>query len=217
MLKFRHPDKPTDTTPEFVQGLVEKDWISQSKYDGWRLQVYIDGKMNVEPVFISMHNNSPESIRLLTRVGRQIERKTNVPADLGRQILSLGLPTDTVLDCEFMGPRGDHRPAVYIFDCLAWDGSWLVRSTYEERWRKCLSIDLGNTHLLKFAGTRENNFMAHFNHLKQQWIDGGRGMHICEGIVLKRRSGTLSLKPTSSVKSGHMFKLKYRDIRDKRY
>ncbi len=129
----------------------------------------------------------------------------------------LRLPPDTVLDSEFVGPRGDHEPEIYIFDCLAWNGEWLGRMPYEERWAKCHTIDVDLCNGIQLATTVSGNLLDLFNKLKASWMENGQGMDLCEGIVAKALHGTLKLDLGSSKKSEYMLKLKYRDILSKRY
>ena len=199
---FRFPDKPIETTPDVVAGLSGKLWLAQAKYDGWRLESYFDG---------------PGHVRCLTRLGRpmeQIRSRCGFNAAVGDLIKSMELPAGTVLDAEFIGPRGHLDPAVYIFDMLAWDGDWLVREPYEQRWERCKSLVLpdGPIHL---AETVEDDFIAFFERLKAGWDQ--TSISLCEGIVVKSRRGRLNLDRNSSKKSDVMFKLKYRDIREKRW
>jgi ATP-dependent DNA ligase len=203
---FRHPDKPIDTAPSVVKGMKNKQWLAQAKYDGWRLQVYVDG---------------PGHVRCLTRMGRPIEqacRKSWTTDSFSESFVKLlqdmKLPAGTVLDAEFVGPRGHLDPAIYIFDMLAWDGEWLTTETYEQRWARCeyLKLPNGPIHL---AETVESDFIGFFERLKATW--DGKSIDLCEGIVLKFRKGKLKLSRNSCQKSDSMFRLKYRDIRDKRW
>jgi ATP-dependent DNA ligase len=138
-----------------------------------------------------------------------------MPPSIAAQLQRLPIPDETVIDAEFMGPRGGHKPEVYIFDCLAWDGEWLLNTKFIERWQRCQ--ELANGQDIHLAETRENGFLEHFNELKSGWISGGMEMDLCEGIVLKRKRGKLELDLNSSKKSRSSFKLKYREIRDERY
>lgn len=197
---FRFPDKPVETTPDVVKGLDPSKWIAQEKYDGWRLESYFDG---------------PGHVRCLTRVGRPMEQtRSGFNSEVGDLIKSMKLPAGTILDAEFVGPRGHQDPAVYIFDMLAWDGDWLVREPYEKRWERCQRLILpdGPIHL---AETVEDNFIAFFERLKAGWDRAS--ISLCEGIVVKARKGKLKLDRNSSKKSDVMFKLKYRDIKSERW
>jgi ATP-dependent DNA ligase len=104
---------------------------------------------------------------------------------------------------------------VYIFDCLAWAGNWLIGEPFSQRWQRCSS--LGNQSDICLAETREHHFQTHFDELKQLWVQAGQGMDLCEGIVLKNKNGKLILDLNDSIDSRSMFKLKYRDIRDTRF
>ena len=197
---FRHPDKPIDTTPDVVKRLNPSEWICNAKYDGWRLQVYVDG---------------PGHVRCLSRVGRPLaQTAAKFPQSLVQAFQNMKLPTGTVIDAEFVGPRGGLHPSVYIFDMLAWDGEWLAQEPYEKRWERCQQLrwDHPDIHL---AETVPNDFMAFFERLKAAW--DGESIDLWEGIVLKSRKGKLKLDRNSSQKSDVMFRLKYRDIVAARY
>jgi ATP-dependent DNA ligase len=211
MLKrFRHPDKPKECTPELLPTLRPHEWLSQHKYDGWRLEIYKSAGMILLP-----DGQTPAGMSLLSRVGRFISARSKMPEVIIQQLLRLPIPDETVIDAEFVGPRGGHEPRVYIFDCLAWDDAWLPNEPYVERWARCQ--DLANGQDVCLAETRENDFFGHFNELKDDWIAGGMGMHLTEGIVLKKKRGKLQLDLNSSKKSRCQFKLKYRDITSERY
>lgn len=200
-MDFRYPDKPTTATPEAIAKLRECDYIAQWKYDGWRLQIYNDG-----------------GLHLLTRVGESIliNTRARFPNELMVATRGLMLPEGSVIDAEFVGPRGTHKPSLYIFDCLKWDGEWLARKTYEQRWEICKRIDLPSVNI-QLAHTINSGFLAEFERLKKQWNDNGRGMDLTEGIVVKWKRGRMSLDRSASTKSRAMFKCKFRDIRDQRY
>ena len=197
---FRFPDKPIETTPEVVGSLPENEWIAQEKYDGWRMESYFDG---------------PGHVRCLTRVGRPMEQtRSSFKSEVGDRIKSMGLPAGTVLDAEFVGPRGHQDPAVYIFDMLAWEGGWLVKEPYEQRWERCKSLTLPQGPIY-LAETVEDDFIAFFERLKAGWDRAS--ISLCEGIVVKSRKGKLKLDRNSSKKSDTQLKLKYRDIKSSRF
>jgi ATP-dependent DNA ligase len=214
-MRFRYPDKPTEVSPDFVRGLKPQEWIAQGKYDGWRALICIDGAQSVRILSRENHplqeTKSPERRQVIERMRLEFQ--------------SLGLPPGTILDSELVGPRGKHDWAIYIFDCLAWEGTWLARTPFEQRWAKCREIGpkiegskrLFLAETIFGSPTMPNAFLDHFYELKSRWERDGRGLDLFEGIVLKRRTGTLLLRPNSCAKSNHMFKLKYRDIRDARF
>ncbi|MHA2279532.1 MAG: hypothetical protein ACXAC5_01385 [Promethearchaeota archaeon] len=198
---FRYPDKPVETSPDVVGGLPEAAWIAQAKYDGWRLQVYVDG---------------PGSVRCLTRLGRPMAEipGAQFPPEIPRLFQQIKVPGGTVLDSEFVGPRGHLPFAVYIFDMLAWDGEWLVNESYEKRWKRCLELDIPEG-LIDTAATVETDFVGFFNRLRTAW--DGESITLHEGIVVKARKGKMKLDRKSSKKSDVMLKLKYREIQAARY
>lgn len=215
-MRFRYPDKPIETTPEFFETQTPEQlskWIAQRKYDGWRMPTFID---------------SASSVRCMSRSNKLMSQayRGKLPPDLENSFLSLGLPDDTVLDCEFVGPRGSHEPAVYVFDALAWAGEWLSREPYEVRWQRCVDAIRNNrTGLIHLAETiypsitdKGNMILNEFNMLRNEWISGGSGMdYLYEGLVVKRRSGKMLLGNSDCQKSADQYKIKFRDIADRRY
>lgn len=197
---FRYPDKPFETSPAVVGSLDTDQWITQKKYDGWRLQVYYDG---------------PNQVRCLTRVGNPMDQtRSGFQAEVRHQLEKIQVPAGTVLDCEFIGPRGNLPFAVYIFDMLAWDGEWLVNEPYEKRWQRCLDLDIPPG-IIHTAETVESEFVEFFNRLKADW--DGKSITLCEGIVIKARNGKMKLNRNSCKKSDVMMKLKFREIRETRW
>lgn len=207
MLKWRYPDKPIETTQDFVCGLREGEWLCNGKYDGWRA-----------PIFSDEHGKA----HIFSRAGRPMNEATKVPVELQRQVekFTLTLPPNSVLDSEFVGPRGGHSPRIFLFDVLAWDGSWLMKVPYEQRWGMLVNAYRANqpeSHI-ELTETVTENFLVYFNKLKKIWTDGGCStLDLHEGVVLKRRIGTLTLDLNSSATSRHMFKWKFRDIRESRF
>lgn len=203
MLQFRYPDKPLETTPEIVIKLSTSEWIGQAKYDGWRLNLYFDGG---------------HKVRCLTRQANDLHKinSTKFSLHLAEQISSLSIPANSVLDTEFVGPRGNHNPTVYIFDCLAWNGEWLTNCPFEQRWlqfcRNLVQLPMS----VKLADTFDCDFMSRFSALKEDWRKRG-DLSLTEGIVLKHRQGKLDLSTRSSTKNNRMLKCKFRDIRGKRF
>ncbi len=201
MLKFRYPDKPIETAPQVVEKLIQSDWICNAKYDGWRLQVYYDG---------------PNQVRCLSRLGRSMATIPGACFDDTFPALfeSMSLPVGTVLDCEFIGPRGNQEQSVYIFDMLAWDSEWLINEPYEKRWARCTNLKLPDGPIY-LAETHQEEFVAFFDRLKAGW--DGNSITLHEGIVIKARNGKLKLARNRSQKSDCMLKLKYREIKAARY
>lgn len=204
LLPFRSPDKPIPTTQEVVRKLPESSWLVQPKYNGWRMLAFID---------------SPTEIRCLSRVGRPMEDTGALfnPSikDGFKEIKSHGhlLPAGTILDCEFIGPRGKLEPAIYIFDMLAWNGDWLANEPFEQRFERCRDLFLPDQ-MFHVVTTIDQDFLGLYNKLKTDWEETGNTLH--EGIVLKSRKGKLKLNRASCADSSAMLKLKYRDNDDRR-
>ncbi len=205
MLNFRYPDKPVEVSPNAVANWNESRHLAQWKYDGWRMLVFIDGLRQV---------------RCLTRQNRPMASVAgrNFHSSFIDQLLVLGVPNDTVFDTELVGPRGGHSPRIYIFDCLAWDGEWLTSMPFEQRWNivSNLGARIQTADRIFGAHTIESGFLEEYNRLKQQWQDEGE-KHLCEGLVIKKRTGKAKMHPKSCQKSTSQFKLKYRDIQSPQY
>ncbi len=203
MLPWRYPDKPTECTVDFVNNISEGDWLCSAKYDGWRMPIYSDG-----------HKRAC----LFTGTGNRMQK---VPPAIISEIGQIceQLPPMSVLDSEFVGPRGGHPPRVFLFDVLAFNGKWLTNVEFQNRWAIIQSVVAPNLQgSVSIAETVARNFEDYFNQLKHIWYNSGCALlDLCEGVVLKRKTGTLSLSPRSNVKSAHQFKLKYRDVRSKRH
>lgn len=201
MLHFRYPDKPYRTTSDVVNCLREDEWLAQSKYDGWRISLYV---------------GVSESTLFSSR-GKSLVDILSVPKFILDDIseLSSYLPSLSVLDGEYVGPRGNHKPHIYFFDCLAWSGQWNVNVPYIDRWNQ--TCDMGRymecCSSLSLACTQRENFLSFFNELKNDWYNNGNDLY--EGIVLKRLSGKLVLSLNRASKNRHMMKLKYREIKEK--
>lgn len=199
MLSFRYPDKPVDITPKLLSSLNEREWLCNAKYDGWRLQVYVD---------------EAGQIRCYSRVGTPIqETGASFDSNIIQMLKTIGLSPGTVLDAEFVGPRGKLSPAVYIFDMLAADGQWLMNESYEKRWARCLNLNPRG--IIHFAETVEHNFIELFNRLKNGWDQKSISLH--EGIVIKKRSSKMKLSRTKSIDVDWMMRMKFRDIKAARY
>lgn len=219
-LEFRYPDKPTLATPEIVRKFDNSgNFIAQDKYDGFRTQIYY----------------RDDKIELLTRTNRSLALATNkVPQNLELEVLGLinklcysGTPEinsllnkgklgpGTVLDAEFVGPRGSHEPKLFLFDILAINGNWLTKIPYIDRWNLVKAIPTSN--LVNISNSIEHDFLNRFEILKNQWITNGKNLDLCEGLVIKRKAGLLTLGLTDCPVSKHNFKVKYRDVREPRY
>lgn len=199
MLDFRYPDKPTTTTRDAVLTWLMSMYIAQWKYDGWRLGIYRDAGR----------------FRFLTSSGGQMIHVKFTQA-IKNLLSAIEMPDNSILDAEFVGPRGDHPSSIYIFDCLAWDGGWLTMEPFEKRWSRCCNLTLPKTEIVQLAKTFESGGIEEFDRLKQNWHDTGRPMDLTEGIIFKQRAGKLTLDLKRSKKSACQFKCKYRDIRERR-
>jgi len=193
---FRYPDKPTRSTADFFSQLREDEWLCTKKYDGWRAQGYPNGKL------VSSKGTPTE------------ELNHKVPEEIVKLWREWNL--DAVMDFEFIGPRGSHSPAFYILDCLGWDGKWLTKMPHVERWDICqeLSTRIPSDCPLYLAEVVDENYLDAFWQMKQDWIEAGKGLSLYEGLVVKRKRGTLQLKLTSHAKSIHQFKIRFREIRE---
>lgn len=212
-LPYRFPDKPRKIALSTFADMPVTELakhIAQRKYDGWRMPVYIDGANTVR-CFSSAGNLMRDAY------------KGKMPPELEACFCELGLPDDTVLDAEFVGPRGGHQQAVYVFDLLAWEGRWIGSKPYEVRWQQCLDALKGKLRqdgLIQVAETLypsaddpENIIVKEFHNLRREWIASGSGMeYLYEGLVVKHRAGKLVLNRSSLTTSSNMFKMRFRDI-----
>lgn len=216
-MRFRFPDKPIRTTPEFFASMSPLElskWIIQRKYDGWRMLVFVD---------------SPGTIRCVSRVNRPIEQayRGTLPDHLYSDLECLNLPQNTILDTELIGPRGHLPHAVFVLDMLAWDNKWLTSQTFEERWMQCTKIVQPKTNdtIISLAETvfpspsdAVNLAIRELETLQAYWREHNLGInYLYEGLVLKRRTGKLVLNLQDSAKSPQMYKLKFREGRDDRF
>lgn len=205
LLSFRYPDKPILSDPAVIAKLNPADWIVQKKYDGHRMPVFIDGA---------------NSIRCMTSHREMMAKTwTKFPAAVIDEFISWGLPDNTFVDCEMMGPRGSHAPQVIILDLLAFNGQWLVSEPYQDRWQRCVDLyaKLPFPAMIKLADTifptTAQEITDYFMALKNDWIDRGRGMNYAyEGIVLKMKSGKPTLNISSSAKAKWLYKIKFRNM-----
>ena len=206
MLAFRFPDKPIEATPVWLQSINPREWLCNGKYDGWRCPIYTD------------EYRKPH---LFSRANRPMEDATKVPEHLRSEIarFAMLLPPNSVVDSEFVGPRGGHEPRLFLFDTLAWNGDWQSRTPYEQRWGMLVNAYKAmKSQSVLLTETVTEDFLGYFNRLKKIWYDGGCStLDLHEGIVVKRRTGTLELSGTSCKKSNHQFKIKYRDVREARW
>jgi hypothetical protein len=218
-MDYRYPDKPTSISQNVAATLDPREWVVQAKYDGWRCLIHVDGKG--EFLLFSSSRN------LLTE-------KTNIPPNVLNSLAAKKLPPNSVWDAEYVGPRGNLSPAIYIFDCLAVNNKWIGGKPLIERLEYVRTLSWGQppvymastvipsengitycgqfTDFESFRCT-DNPIIDYFNILKNSWFATGRGMHLCEGVVIKAIDGTLVLSPRSTQKSISQFKLKYREIK----
>ena len=201
-MDFRYPDKPTHSTPEAIARLKADEYICQGKYDGWRCQIYRDNGWHV-----------------LTRMGESLvtHARAKCSPAIVEAVKKLEIPEGSVLDGEFVGPRGTHRPCIYLFDCLKWAGEWLGRKAYEERWEMCQKLAMP-ADTIQLAVTYQGEILAAFNKLKQEWLQSDKGKDfLFEGVVAKWRRGRLMLDRNASKESNSQFKCRFREIGEQRY
>lgn len=216
---FRFPDKPIETTPIAVASFRESDYIAQNKYDGWRIQIQVDGD-RLQVFSSSGFHTTPIAPGSSILVSHTLKIQPHIMEQLKQlhdNIKGHGNPR-TVIDAEFVGPRGEQPQGIYLFDMLA-EGDWLTLEPFAKRWQRCINLQpmIAGLPQIQLAETFENGFLARFNGLKQAWLASKRQIDLCEGIVLKRRNGLMTLDRAKSKKSNAMWKLKYRDIRTEQY
>jgi len=64
-MKFRFPDKPTESTPTLFDGMRTEDWVCQDKIDGWRCLI-------AKGITLSGGVTPPKPI-MLSRMGRLMQ------------------------------------------------------------------------------------------------------------------------------------------------
>lgn len=212
---FRFPDKPIETTPLAVASFREQDYIAQNKYDGWRIQIHAENG-NYQIYSSSGAHTTPIAPGSPILMSDSLKIQKHILDQF--KFMLPKLPNRTVIDAEFVGPRGEQPQHIYIFDMLA-SGDWLMNEPFERRWQRCVNLvsNIGVLPNINLAETFTNGFMAHFEDLKRNWLASKREIDLCEGIVLKRRNGLMLLRQNKSYKSNSMFKCKYRDIRNEVY
>jgi ATP-dependent DNA ligase len=193
-MNFRYPDKPTDSTPEAVARLPRDLYVAQAKADGFNLVVDYDGGI----------------VRCLTRSNRPMEHESpKFTKEFVDCLSAIQVPDKTVINAEFVGPRFNFTPCVYIFNMLAWDGQWLTQEPYEQRWARCTGLSLPDGPV-KLAECLEGDFIASLERLRANWKSNKHGC-IYEGVVLKHRKGLMDLDLRNNAKSRCDFKLKFRE------
>lgn len=206
---FRFPDKPTRSTREAVARFRPEEYIAQAKYDGWRVQIHFDDTFQI--FSSSGAHTTPVSAGALLPEAMAVSPSLKFPKDIITDISHIkGIRFPAVLDAEFVGPRGDMDPGIFVFDCLAWNGKWLTKVPYEQRWDICQGLDMKGT--VQLVRCLDGDFLAEFDKLKAEWLQSGGGISLYEGLVLKYKRGSLQLDRSSSKKSNAMFKLRFRDI-----
>ena len=188
-MNFLYPEKPTRATEDFLSLVRENEHTCQQKLNGWRAQIHI----------------GPE-IKLFTRTGLPLEQKAKVPPSIIRTLKDLSFPAKTVLDAEFVGPRGGYKPFLGLFDCLAWGGKWLTKQPYSYRWSLIRHFRFSEE--VKLVESVDADFLGYYRKLKKEWQE--TGCELVEGVVLKRlENSPLALRRKGSSKSGHMFKVRF--------
>lgn len=203
-MNFRYPDKPSRGNDLFFAHTNPTEWVAQAKYDGWRLPTIFENG----------------SFRCFSRIGTVAKPRiqggkfplTPKILDALTQI-SKSVPNGTVLDGELVGPRGHLEPGIYFFDVLAYNGSWLCQTSFQERWKTLLGLKhlWDGSPFIMTAKTVENDFEKFYRQLEGEWKGKGGGLDLYEGLVLKKRSGTLSLNFRENIKSRDSVKIKYRE------
>lgn len=180
---WRAPDKPYQVFPNYLETLENKNYIAESKYDGFRAVIFIDSK---EVLTYSRHFK---------------------PLSINPKILDmckqLGFPSGTALDVEWMGRRTNQPECIYLLDVLYHDWKWQGKKPLVERLKHFENIKLSD--FILRPQSVDCNFLDFF----ESQI-GNPLTCPTEGIVLKSLDSTLIGNPSGSKENPAWYKVKWR-------
>lgn len=180
---WRSPDKPYQVFPNYLSSLEGKNYIAESKYDGFRAVIFIDSK----EVFSYSRHLKP--IKMNSKILEHCK--------------ALGFPDGTALDAEWMGRRASHPECVYLLDVLYHDWQWQGNKTLAER----ISFfdDLKLSDWVLRPQSVSSGFLDFFESQISDPLTSPT-----EGIVLKNLDSKLIGNPISSRENPLWFKVKWR-------
>lgn len=180
---WRAPDKPYHVYPSYLQSLEGKNYIAESKYDGFRAVVMIDSK---EILVYSRHF-----------------KPIKVNPKILKMVKNLGLPSGTAIDAEWMGRRTIHPECLYLLDMLYYDWQWQGNKILSERLK--FFNELNFSDLIMRPRSVSSNFLEFF----ESQI-GNPKTSETEGVVLKSLDSKLIGNPKSSHDNPMWCKVKWR-------
>jgi ATP-dependent DNA ligase len=120
----RYPDNPNLIDADFLARLDAQEpgrWIAQVKYNGFRRLATLTGN---EWTWQAKHTSGPAAQKM--------------PDPLIADWLCFTAPLigkhNVVIDCEWVGPRGGFPHQICMFDLLEWDGQWLGKTPFVDRY-----------------------------------------------------------------------------------
>lgn len=180
---WRAPDKPYHVFPSHLDTMENKNYIAESKYDGFRAVILIDSQ---EVIVYSRHFK---------------------PMQINPKILelckTLGFPEGTALDAEWMSRRAKSPECIYLLDVLYHGWQWQGNKPLIERLSFLENVEQSPVILRPQSTTC--NFLDFF----ESQI-GDPNASITEGIVLKNLNSRLIGNPVSSHDNPLWRKVKWR-------
>jgi hypothetical protein len=114
---YVYPPKPLYVPPSsstFTDLDNDPNWIGEVKKNGWRMMV---------------RTTSEGKLELWTR--RKTLELTPL-LNLRKELLSLNLPPDTILDGELLEHRGETKETMMLWGMFRWNGKWTNAIPYKE-------------------------------------------------------------------------------------
>lgn len=201
---FIAPDKPIRTSEDFIDDMIDNDWIAESKLDGWRMEVgKFDGKLHTLSRRDTCHDVCDELIEQLQDI----------------------VPEGCAIDCEWLSTSRIKavntscncnlpiKEMISVFD-VTWHNDRYLNSI---KLRDRISIDVianlpvGNIEDI-FGGPRIFRCPYVSGENAIQFYELQKSYPISEGIVLKKLNSPLigNSQAGVSVKSKYWYKIKYR-------
>jgi len=207
---FRYADKPyllNDVKASLERLDAEGTHFAQLKVDGYACYAVKDRQGETLSRF-GQHRNLGDGLYLVTRRDASRGGPTDVPAseEIVEQVASLDLPDRSILLGEWMARRtkGELPETLFLFDVLWRDDHWMGQVPAWERWTRTRDLirKAGLDGPVKAVRTVREGFMDLFNEsIRLPWS---------EGVVVKRRRGTLKGDVDRAVKNAQMVKVKWR-------
>lgn len=118
------PPRPEQViTPVMLPFYEKQGWVAQYKKNGTCTLIFTNGK---EVIYKTRHNEDHKAWTPLPEHNEYF-----------REIAKSG--NWYVFEAELLHSKGEIKNHLHIFDCLVWDGEYLIGSTLPERVIKCLA------------------------------------------------------------------------------